>query len=67
MDKDKKIYTEVYMTLTSLNENLIQKIPKDLKQMIINKADTSYPFKINELLPESQAMIALIIEKYINE
>ena len=65
MDKEKKIYTEVYMTLTRLNKDLIDKIPEELKQAIISKADTSYPYKINELLPESKALIASIMDKYL--
>lgn len=67
MNREIKIYTEVYMTLIRLNKNLIDKIPEELKKTIINKADTSYPYKINELLPESKAIIASIIEKYLNE
>lgn len=67
MDRKKKIYTEVYMTLTRLNSDLIDKIPEEVKTMIISKADTSYPYKINELLPESKAIIASIMEKYIND
>ena len=55
MNRERKIYTEVYMTLTRLNKDLIDKIPEELKQTIISKADTSYPYKINELLPESKA------------
>ena len=27
MDKEKKIYTEVYMTLTKLNKEMIDRIP----------------------------------------
>ena len=67
MDEERKIYTEVYMILTRLNKDLIDKIPKDLKQTIISKADTSYPYKTDELLPESKAIIATIIEKYLKE
>ena len=66
MDRERKIYTEVYMTLTRLNKDLIDKIPEELKHAIINKADTSYPYIVNELLPESKALIALIMENYIN-
>ena len=67
MDREVKMYTEVYMTLTKLNSDLIDKIPEELKQMIISKADTSYPYEIKELLPESKAIIAAIIEKYLND
>lgn len=67
MDRERKIYTEVYMTLIRLSKDLIDKIPEELKQTIISKADTSYPYKINELLPESKALIASIMEKYLNE
>ena len=67
MDRERKIYTEVYMTLASLDKNLINKIPEELKATIISKADTSYPYKINELLPESKAIIASIMEKYLND
>ena len=67
MNRERKIYTEVYMTLTRLNKDLIDKIPEELKQTIISKADTSYPYKIIELLPESKALIASIMEKYLNE
>ncbi len=67
MDKERKMYTEVYMTLTRLNKDLIDKIPEELKTMIISKADTSYPYEIKELMPESKAMIASIVEKYIND
>ena len=49
------------------HQDLIDKIPEELKQSIISKADTSYPYKINELLPESKALIASIMEKYLNE
>lgn len=65
MNKEKKIYTEVYMTLVGLSSNLINKIPDNVKNMIISKADTSYPYRVDELLPESKAIIAAIIEKYI--
>lgn len=64
MDRETKIYTEVYMTLVRLDNHLIDKIPEELKEEIIGKADTSYPYKIDELLPESQALISSIIEKY---
>ena len=67
MDRERKIYTEVYMTLIRLSKDLIDKIPEELKQTIISKADTSYPYKINELLPESKALIASIMEKYLKE
>lgn len=67
MDRERKIYTEVYMTLIRLSKDLIDKIPEELKQTIISKADTSYPYKINELLPESKALIASIMEMYLNE
>ena len=67
MDRERKIYTEVYMTLIRLSKDLIDKIPEELKQTIISKADTSYPYKINELLPESKVLIASIMEKYLNE
>lgn len=67
MDIERKIYTEVYMTLARLNKDLIDKIPEKLKQIIISKADTSYPYKIDELLTESKAIILLIIEKYLKE
>ena len=67
MDRERKIYTEVYMTLIRLSKDLIDKIPEELKQTIISKADTSYPYKINELLPESKALIASIMENYLNE
>ena len=66
MDKEKKIYTEVYVTLASLSKDLIDQIPEELKQIIISKADTSYPYKIDELLPESKALIASIIGKYLS-
>ena len=65
MDKKTQIYTEVYMTLANLNKNIIDKIPEELKMKILDKADTSYPYNINELLPESQALIAVILKKYI--
>lgn len=67
MDKERKIYTEVYMILARFNKDLIDKIPEELKQIIITKADTSYPYKINELLPESKVIIASIFEKYLND
>lgn len=67
MDRERKMYTEVYMLLTRLSKELIIKIPEELKQDIINKADTSYPYEVNELLPESKALIASIIEKYLND
>lgn len=67
MDSERKMYTEVYMLLTRLNKELISKIPEELKQDIINKADTSYPYEVNELLPESKALLALIMEKYLND
>ncbi len=67
MDKEKEIYTEVYMTLTRLSKDLIDKIPEELKQDILSKADTSYPYEVDELLPESQAIIASIIKKYLSD
>ena len=67
MDKEKEIYTEVYMTLTRLSKDLIDKIPEELKQDILSKADTSYPYEVDELLPESQAIIASIIRKYLSD
>ena len=67
MDKEKKIYTEVYMTLTKLNQEMIDRIPNELKQEIVSKADTSYPYKVDELEPESQAIIASIMEKYLRD
>ena len=66
MEYEKKIYTEVYITLSSLEKDLIDKIPEEVKAMIISKADTSYPYKIEELLPKSKAIISSILEKYIN-
>ena len=65
MNNEKKIYTEVYMTLSKLNKELIDKIPIELKEEIYSKADTSFPYKIDELLPESKALLAAILEKYI--
>ena len=44
MDKETQIYTEVYMTLSRLNKDLINKIPEELKMTILEKADTSYPY-----------------------
>ena len=35
MDRERKIYTEVYMTLIRLSKDLIDKIPEELKQTII--------------------------------
>lgn len=66
MDKDKKIYTEVYLTLCKLDKDLIDKIPEELKNLIYSKADTSYPYRIDELLPESKAIIEAITDKYLN-
>ncbi len=66
MDNEKQIYTEVYMTLSALDQDSIEKIPEELKAMILDKADTSYPYRIDELLPESKAIISSIIEKYID-
>ena len=64
MNKEKKIYTEVYMTLARLDGNLLENIPKELKDAIVSKADTTYPYIVDELLPESKALLAAIIEKY---
>ncbi len=67
MDKERKIYTEVYMTLAKLDKELIDKIPEELKTAILNKADTSYPYKIEDLQPESKAILASIVEKYLKD
>ena len=64
MNKDEKIYTKVYMTLARLEKNAIDKIPAKLRQVIFEKADTTYPYVIDELLPESKTIIAAIIKKY---
>lgn len=53
------------MILSRLNKDLIDKIPDELKETIISKADTSYPYKIEDLMPESKALISSIIEKYL--
>ena len=63
---DKQVYTEVYFILNNLSEELKNKIPQELKDFIVDNADISYPYRIDELLPESKALIASILEKYIN-
>ena len=63
---DKQVYTEVYFILNNLSEELKNKIPQELKDFIADNADISYPYRIDELLPESKALIASILEKYIN-
>ena len=47
-------------------EELKNKIPQELKDFIVDNADISYPYRIDELLPESKALFASILEKYIN-
>ena len=63
---DKQVYTEVYFILNNLSEELKNKIPQELKDFIVDNADISYHYRIDELLPESKALIASILEKYIN-
>ena len=65
MDEERKIFTEVYMTLTKFNKDLIDKIPEELKTTISSIADTSYPYKIDDLSIGSKEILATIIEKYL--
>lgn len=67
MNRKEKIYTETYMFLVNLKKELIDKIPEELKDKIISNADTNYPYKVDELLPESKELITLILEKYLVE
>ena len=67
MPDEKQIYTEVYMTLSKYDKESIDKIPEEIKEDIINKADTSFPFKIDKLLPESEMIINSILDNYINK
>ena len=65
MDNERRMYTEVYTTLTSMGKDVTDKLPEELKETIYNKADTSYPYVVKDLLPESVAMIAAILSKYL--
>lgn len=67
MEMEKKIYTEVYLSLLKEGKDAIDKIPDELKKIIIEKADTSYPYKIEKILPESKEILESIINTYIKE
>ena len=66
MDNEKQIYTEIYLILSKMGKEFTDKLPEDLKRFIYSKADLIYPFRIDELLPESKALIAAIIDRYNN-
>ena len=39
MENEKKVYTEVYTVLNMLPKEYLEKIPKNIKDEIFNKAD----------------------------
>ena len=67
MNDEKRVYTEVYTVLNRLPNEYIFKIPEHIKKTIFEKADTSYSYKIGNLLPQSKAMIFEIIRKYCQD
>lgn len=69
----KKIYRELYEVLDILSENEKDKISKELIGNIRQNMDNEYSFKIDKnkslleqnLLPQTQAMLIKLYEKYL--
>ena len=69
----KKIYRELYEVIDILSENEKDKISKELIENIKQNMDNEYPFKIDKnkslleqnLLPQTQAMLIKLYEKYL--
>ena len=67
MENQKQIYTEVYTVLSKLPTKYLNMIPQDVKKEIFFNANIRYSYAINELLPESKAILIEIIKRYFNE
>ena len=69
----KKIYRELYEVIDILSENEKDKISKELIDNIKQNMDNEYSFKIDKtkslleqnLLPQTQAMLIKLYEKYL--
>ena len=67
MKNEEQVCTEVYTILSELPSKYIDKIPHEIISGISDKADTKYSYKIDELLPQSKAILVEIIRKYLRE
>ena len=69
----RKSLKEVYVILNSSDNHIIQKIPDDLKQYIINNMDDNYNFEIDsnkslneqKLMDKTKNALANIYKKYL--
>lgn len=69
----RKSLKEVYVVLNSSNNYIIQKIPDDVKQYIINNMDDKYNFEIDsnkslneqKLMDKTKITLANIYKKYL--
>lgn len=69
----KKAYKELYSVIENLTRNEINKIPKELLENIKREMDNTYEFSIDktksfleqDLMPETQALIIVLYQKYL--
>ena len=61
---ERRMYTEAYTFISNLPVKYLEKIPKEVVEGITYKADTSYQYKLGDLLPETKNLIAAMIYKY---
>ena len=66
MEENNKIrmYTDVYTLLVQLPKEYIDKIPIKVKEEIASNMDNRYKYEIEDMLPESKALVVAIIRKY---
>ena len=75
MNNYSNAYTEVYTILSYLEEEELNKIPKETLGVIYNNRNLDYKYEVNEelsleeqeMLPETKALLCMLFKNYLSK